>query len=177
MRGLRPGTDGDHRWLLKVARSSSVVGFATLVNLASTEVGYLEFLAISTEDRNRGLGGEALRFIANSCPESVSASGIVLEVESDHDTSVHDHGLRRRRIAFYRRNGVVPIECAPNYRIPSAGGGPGVAMQLMWLPVRGVSSPPTGNVLRQCITSIYSQAYSRPGQDPLLRSVLEGLTC
>ena len=76
-----------------------LVGIAIIV--MNDEIGYVYFLAVDREYRNRGIGGEFLRKLT----ESFGKRSIVLDFEELIE-SVPDIELRKRRKAFYLRNGM-----------------------------------------------------------------------
>ena len=79
--------------------------FAGLVMTAeSPALVQLDYLAVSPEERNSGLGGEALRLLR----ENLNGRPMFLEIE-DADLPGPDQDLRRRRRGFYLRCGMEPL--------------------------------------------------------------------
>jgi len=60
--------------------------------------------------------------------------------------------------------------------MPDLSGEGSLEMRLMWLALGTDGRMLSGQKLRDIIVSIYKDSYGRPEDDPLLRSVLQGMT-
>ncbi|MCM1216275.1 MAG: GNAT family N-acetyltransferase [Lachnospiraceae bacterium] len=76
------------------------VGFAVLLPDADLQMAYLSYLAIDGVCRSKGYGGMALARLA----EVYDGYQIALDMER-MDESADNYDQRRRRLAFYERNG------------------------------------------------------------------------
>ena len=168
-------TDGSRR-LFTVEEFGELLSFAVVVPLADTDVQYLEYIATAEQARSKGVGGVLLQFICTYLRSSGSVSGLLLEVQSEQAGPEQERPLRRRRIEFYKRHGASLVDAAPAYRAPNLDGEGTTPFRLMWIPIRSEAPSLSGAMLRQCIVSLYRQSYGRSAGDPLLQSVLDGLT-
>jgi GNAT superfamily N-acetyltransferase len=169
------------RWLFLAEARRQIIGYATILPWVTANAHLLEYLAIASGHRNQNFGAQLFRHVAKTMRALGKADGIFWEVESDAtDTGTDadaETDLRRRRVAFYARNGGEVIECAPRYRVPSLTGGEPLKMKIMWLSLREGAAPPRGQPLRECIISSYVLDYGLPADDPLLIAVLKDLEC
>lgn len=76
------------------------VGFAILLSDAALQMAYLSYFTIDGSCRSRGYGAEALQKLA----QVYDGYQIVLDMER-MDEGADNYGQRRRRLAFYERNG------------------------------------------------------------------------
>lgn len=157
--------------ILLMKRDGHVKGFSIL--FLSQSFGLLEYMAVSAEDRNRGLGAEIFR---RSMEHAVSSEGkvvpILLEVDSDREES-SDRELRKRRQRFYRRLGCVCI-AGLHYILPLSGEGPPPGMDLMISPagdLREIRKPD----LERWLKTIYRDVYHCSPDDPRIAKMLENL--
>ncbi len=164
------------RWLSTVEQAGELLSFAIVVPLADTHVHYLEYIATAEKARGKGVGSVLLKFVCAHLRSLGHITGLLLEVESERAGPEEERLLRRRRVEFYKRHGAVPVDAAPAYRAPNMAGEGAIPFRLMWIPVEIPATPLSGELLRQCIVSIYRQSYGRPGDDRLLQNVLAELT-
>ncbi len=102
----------------------------------------LDYFAVCEENRGEGYGTEALSLLKEHCREW---DGIIFEVEDDESVcSEEERQIRKRRINFYERNGVLMT----GYRSCVFG----VDYRLMVLPL---GAPDAGEQLGEKISSIY----------------------
>ncbi|MBI5649713.1 MAG: GNAT family N-acetyltransferase [Chloroflexi bacterium] len=153
--------------------NDDLVGFALLFPLRDTDAILLEYFAVASSQRGRGIGSEILQRVVGRLREPRAETGIILEVESDTEGDSAEHARRARRIAFYERNGARVIEHARNYRVPNLAGAGTLAMKLLWLPLRDHAPLPTDEQLRAHIRAIYTQAYELAADDPLVLTINE----
>lgn len=156
--------------------AGALCAFFLLMPLFPDRIYFGEYLAVKKELRNRGLGGKFLQFVLRSLKE-VGAFGFIFEVEDPDDDQTTDRDIRRKRIEFYRRNGARIVECASSYVMPNLTGEGVLRMRLMWIPFTEEVGEMSGLRLRSCVTQIYTQAYGREKDDPLLKSALDNLAC
>lgn len=169
------------RWLFLAETARRIIGYASILPWVTVDTHMLEYLAIARGSRNQNYGAQLFQHVAKTMRVLGKAEGIFWEVESD-DGGVDRYGdaeadLRKRRIAFYERNGGRIVECAPRYRVPSLTGGDPLRMKIMWLPLREGTAPPRGQKVRELIIGSYTVDYGLPADDPLLLAVLKELTC
>ena len=79
---------------------TSLLGYACLWKNPGLALVLLDYLGVTAARRNEGLGGEILRRLQEQGRPLVTESE--LPVEGDSET---ENDIRRRRIAFYGRNG------------------------------------------------------------------------
>lgn len=157
--------------ILLMKRDGHVKGFSIL--FLSESFALLEYMAVSAEDRNRGLGAEIFR---RSTEHAVSAEGkalpILLEVDSDREES-SDRELRARRQQFYRRLGCLRIADL-HYILPLSGEGPPPEMDLMISragDLREIRKPE----LEKWLKTIYQDVYHCSPDDLRIAKMLENL--
>ncbi|MBR3503989.1 MAG: GNAT family N-acetyltransferase [Clostridia bacterium] len=95
--------------VLAVREGDGFVGLAIL--LTWRDITHILYFAVSEELRGRGLGGEILRSIRTLYPRN----RIIADIEQPYD-GAPDDPLRRRRMAFYARNGFAPTEIQYTWR-------------------------------------------------------------
>jgi GNAT superfamily N-acetyltransferase len=149
-----------------------VVGFALVQRLSCTGVFLLEYMAVAKERRGEGIGSALFQHVAKTLCDEKSAEGLLFEVEPPDKGADAEMDVRRRRVAFYRRNRAEIVAEANSYRMPDLLGKGSVEMRLMWLGLRDEVVIISGQKLRDCI---YKKSYGRSEDDPLLRSVLQDI--
>jgi len=159
-----------------IAEEGNVVGFALVQRLSGAGVFLLGYMAVAGERRGRGIGSTLLQYVARDLRRRENAEGLLIEVEPPDEGPDDELDLRRRRIEFYRRHGAQVIAEAGSYRMPDLSGEGSLEMRLMWLALGTDGRMLSGQKLRDIIVSIYKDSYGRPEDDPLLRSVLQGMT-
>jgi len=167
-------------WLYVAKMHRTMVGVASVVPWVNSDTHLLECLAVGREHRNQTIGAQLLQHVVKSLRALGTVSGIIWEVESDDTDEIPDaeRDLRKRRIAFYERNGAQVVECAPRYRSFNAiVGGEPLKMKLMWLPLNDKAEPPRGAKLRECVVGIHTLDYGVPPDNALTQAVLKDLVC
>lgn len=93
---------------LLVLEDGEAVGYAMVWLPADRSGGLLEYFGVLRGKRNGGLGGKILTLLAERYGQ------IFGEAEAPDSDDPEENDLRRRRIAFYQRNGfrVLDYECA-----------------------------------------------------------------
>lgn len=159
--------------ILVMKDTGRVKGFSILFLPQSQSFGLLEYMAVSAEDRNRGLGAEIFRrSMEHARHPDGRAVPILLEVDSDREASA-DQKLRTRRLEFYRRLGCLQIP-GLDYILPLAGEGPPPKMVLMIYPAGKLQQIPKSD-LEKWLKTIYEDVYCGSPDDTRITKMLEGL--
>jgi ribosomal protein S18 acetylase RimI-like enzyme len=128
----------------------------------------LEYFAIDSRHRSRGIGGELFRRTIEAASVKCGAAPVLIEVESDGVGSEEQRTMCGKRIEFYRRLGcrrIVGLE----YLLPLKW--PVPPMELMvWMEGDSVSAA----TLRRWLGTIYSKVYRREANDPRIERMLGG---
>lgn len=91
--------------------NGTMLGYAAIWKAPDIPLVLLDYLGVTAERRNAGLGAEILtRLKAQGRPLVLES-----EIPVEGDTA-QENTLRQRRIAFYRRNGFTPV-----YRMATCG--------------------------------------------------------
>lgn len=86
--------------------AEQMLGYATIWKSPSIELMLLDYLGVSSMLRNNGLGS----YILNSLKEYYHGRRIIVESELPiPGGDPKENSIRERRIAFYQRNGFVPV--------------------------------------------------------------------
>lgn len=155
-----------------------LLGLSVVLPLEGYPIAFLEYLAVATEARNAGIGGRIIACMRQGLADAAksAAAGVLFEVDPPEDADRgSERELRRRRIAFYQRNGAVIVEGALNYHAPVMVGDGTLPYLLMWLPAVPGTSAPAGSYLKDCVTAIFVQSYELPEDTPLVRRLVAGL--
>jgi GNAT superfamily N-acetyltransferase len=181
VRSLLSGIAAGRRTCYLALDGSAVTGLAVLVTLPRSSVRYLEYLAVSPPARSLGIGGRFMNRLRAelAAPDAgaVAPPGIVWEVEVPDEVGGDERELRRRRIEFYLRHGAGLVDCAPEYRAPSLSGAGPLRFLLMWLPGPAGPARLEGRPLSGIAGEILTWGYGLEARDPLVTSVLAGLSC
>lgn len=87
----------------RICRDSRMVGMATTVN--GDNLVLLDYFAVDGKLRGQGIGSEALEMLQ----QTYAHVGLFGEIESTRE-AVPERELRLRRLAFYRRGGMEPLD-------------------------------------------------------------------
>jgi ribosomal protein S18 acetylase RimI-like enzyme len=118
----------------------------------------LEYMAVDPGFRGGGAGSELFRQTLKTLRDEYGAMPVLLEVDSDRQSSP-DREIRRRRQNFYRRLGCHRIaDCA--YLLPLPGEEPPPEMDLFVYVSEPIPSIPR-HTLRQWLRVIYRDVYHR----------------
>jgi hypothetical protein len=165
----------DGRSILYTASTkNSIRGFTKLTPLKKTKIYLMEYLAVETRSRNRGIGKEILQFIKKDL-KAVKGLGLILEVEPPEVDGGEEREIRLRRIRFYQRNGALIVHDGGAYRMPNLAGEGSLPMHLMWLPISAEGKPPIGWSISDLFTLIFTEMYAGENNKILLHSIIEGL--
>ncbi len=156
--------------LLVMRDAGEIVGMATLVLLTRAPILYLVYLATDQDRHNQGIGGELFDQMVRFGAEHFDTDILIWEVEApEPDDPMH---LHNRRIRFYERHGAEIIRIAENYAMPDESGEGIIPLRLMWLPLRGRTTPPTRAEVAAFVRDTFDMFY--PG-NPLGEDIVAGL--
>jgi GNAT superfamily N-acetyltransferase len=156
-------------WVGVMQAAGHVTGFSILYLPPADRFALLEYMAVTPERRNRGLGSALFQQTvvrATSLP-------IVLEVDSDREASA-DREMRTRRQQFYRRLGCVRV-AGLHYILPLPGQGPVPEMDLLLYsaePLRQLSK----HDLERWLRTIYRDVYRCSVDDPRIAQMLHDVS-
>ena len=151
---------GDDYRLYALRVDDVIVAMAILYLPARKDFAWLDYMAVASAHRGRGLGSGLFRQLLDTIATSrPAARHLILEVNDD-------------RIQFYRRLGA-RLLANVQYFFPSRNG-PAIPMRLMVCSLRddvGVSQA----ALTAAIEDIFVTIHDRTATDPLLRSIVDGV--
>ena len=101
--------------VLRDPHDHSALAFASVLHVGDG-VALLEYLAVSPNSRNSGVGGFLLDYLFGYL---LDENCRVLFMELEKPRSMGASHQAARRIRFYKRHGCVPVEWVPEYWIPS----------------------------------------------------------
>lgn len=161
------------RYRVLVARDASgtVIGFAILYFPAAGAFWLLEYMAVDTRLRSRGLGAHMFAAARQLAGTIIGSAPCVLEVDQPHSGAPDDDASRRLR--FYHRLGCRRIAHL-NYVLPLREHGTPPAM---WLLVHGLEGRDflTADEIRAWLRDIYVEVYNRNPDDPRIGRMMSGL--
>lgn len=113
---------------LGLFRQQRLIGYAAVWSEPDGGCALIDYLGVSAPLRGQGLGGDILRRLIARYPDR----RIITEAELPADSDDGDENrLRRRRIAFYTRNGFAPAYemggCGLRWQVLVSGVKPGTA--------------------------------------------------
>jgi hypothetical protein len=165
----------DGRSILYTASTRNTIrGFTKLTQLKKTKTYLMEYLAVETRSRNRGIGKKILQFIKKDL-RAVKGLGLILEVEPPEVAGGEEREIRLRRIRFYQRNGALMVRDGDAYRMPNLACEGSLPMRLMWLPINADCKPPVSWNISDLITLIFTETYEGEKNKALLHIIIEGL--
>jgi len=150
-------------WVMK--GSGGLEGFSILFLPRAEHFALLEYMAVTPERRNRGVGSALFKRTATRAP----SLPILLEVDSDREAS-DDREIRTRRQQFYRRLGCVRI-AGLHYILPLPGVGPVPEMDLMLYSAEPLRQLPKTH-LERWLRTIYRDVYRSSPDDPRIAQML-----
>jgi len=150
-------------WVMK--GSGGLEGFSILFLPRAEHFALLEYMAVTPERRNRGVGSALFKRTATRAP----SLPILLEVDSDREAS-DDREIRTRRQQFYRRLGCVRI-AGLHYILPLPGVGPVPEMDLMLYSAEPLRQLPKTH-LERWLRTIYRDVYRCSSDDPRIVQML-----
>jgi len=153
-------------WVGVMQDAGHVSGFSILFLPPAERFALLEYMAVTPERRNRGLGSALFKQTvvrAMTPPPHHASLPILLEVDSDRE-ACGDREMRTRRQQFYRRLGCVRVS-GLHYILPLPGQGPAPEMDLMLYsaePVRQLSKRDLERWLRTVYRDVYRCSFDDP---------------
>jgi ribosomal protein S18 acetylase RimI-like enzyme len=145
-----------------------VIAFALIYHLLNPNILLLEYYAVKSEYRNRGIGTAFLKELFKRLKLEEMERYLIFEVD-DPNYGI-DQKERKKRIQFYKALNVVQIQ-KMRYLFPSLSGTEYLEMLIMIYPCpkRHII---TSNMLKTIITELYVENYHRSINDPLLKRTL-----
>jgi len=164
-------------WVGVMKDAGHVNGFSILFLPPVERFALLEYMAVTPERRNRGLGSAlfkqtVVRAMTPPAPSRASLP-ILLEVDSDREASA-DREMRTRRQQFYRRLGCVRVS-GLHYILPLPGQGPVPEMDVMLYSAEPLRQLPKGD-LERWLRTIYRDVYRCSFDDPRIVQMLHDVS-
>jgi GNAT superfamily N-acetyltransferase len=149
-----------------------VRGFSMLFVPSGAGFALLEYMAVASDLRDRGFGGELFR---RTVERAVTPEGarlpVLLEIDSDREAAT-DQAMRTRRERFYRRLGCLKI-AGLRYLMPLDGTGPAPEMDLMVHGAPQVGLPRAD--VERWLQTVYREVYHVSPDDPRIAEMLRPL--
>lgn len=147
--------------------ANKVALMALLYPLTDTPFILLDYLAVKQDYRKQGLGSEFLKRICRIT--GFKNKLFLMEVEDPKKGP--DQETRQQRIYFYRKNGAKILKNL-HYILPPLQGNTPTEMVLL---VLAQNRPVwlSGDAIKELLTQIYKELYSRDEADPLLKSFID----
>jgi GNAT superfamily N-acetyltransferase len=159
-------------WVMKDA--GRVTGFSILFLPPAERFALLEYMAVASERRNRGVGSKLFKQSMERVGKLKGPSlPVLLEVDSDREAS-GDRQIRTRRQQFYRRLGCVRIAGLP-YILPLPGQGPAPEMDVLVYSAEPLRQLPKAE-LERWLRTIYRDVYRCPSDDPRIVHMLHNVS-
>jgi GNAT superfamily N-acetyltransferase len=126
----------------------------------------LDYIAVGAEFRSLKIGSVFLEYLVK---EGI-ADGRTMVFEVEHPAFGDNPAERKRRVAFYIKNGAYIIDDFV-YKLPPLDGKVPTEMMLMLYPAQAIDSYSPDDV-RSIVVSLYNELYGRDENDPLLLSFI-----
>jgi ribosomal protein S18 acetylase RimI-like enzyme len=157
---------GNYR-LFTYVQGEEAQGVALVYFSDPLRFAWLDYFAVRSDLRGRGLGSELFREIAGYVSQqNPLPDWLLFEVDDDYEGDARREAQCLRRVLFYRRLGARVLENVP-YRFPSAFGDP-IRMRLMAYQICS-SAKLTAHHLKHAVREIFATVHGRHGDDELLR--------
>lgn len=157
---------GNYR-LFAYAEGDDVRGVALVYFPDQRRFAWLDYFAIRSDLRGRGLGSKLYREIVNMTSEQTpKPDWLLFEVDDDYEGDPKREAECARRVQFYRRLGARLLENVP-YKFPSPIAAP-IRMRLMAHRIR----PNAGlgpNDVKEAVQDTFLNIHGRGSNDALLR--------
>jgi len=158
--------NGSYR-LFAFAEGDEVLGMALVYFSERLRFAWLDYFAIRSDLRGRGLGSEVFREIVQMAIEqSPQPHWLLFEVDDEYEGDPQREADCKRRVQFYRRLGARALENVP-YKFPSAFAEP-IRMRLMAYQLRSDASLSPDD-LSQLVKEAFVNIHGRGDEDELLR--------
>lgn len=139
-------------FVLRDPHDQSALGFATVRRIRGG-VALLEYLAVSPNSRNSGMGGFLLKHVFTTLKEA-EVRIVFMELEKPGLPSASHQAARR--IRFYERHGCKPVEWITNYWIPNfRNRDQRLPMLLYWRTLDGTSYGPEPEAFLNLYHTVY----------------------
>lgn len=160
--------------LVVVKRDHVVVGFSLFYVFEHLNFGLFNYMAISRDYRNHGIGSK-LFHKTYECFREVATLGsfLLLEIEDPNYGSVAERSICLRRLKFYERLGARVITNFKYILPPLSESYP--TKMLIMVYAGGNEVEITSADLKSILVAIYSEVYDRGPHDPYLRQMLDNL--
>ena len=153
--------------LFAYAEGDAVWGVALVYFSDELRFAWLDYFAIRSDLRGRGLGSDLFRGIVQMAIEQKpQPHWLLFEVDDDYEGDLQRESDCKRRVKFYRRLGARLLENVP-YKFPSAAAEP-IRMRLMAYQLRPDATLAT-NDLKCIVAETFSNIHGRGSDDELLR--------
>lgn len=153
--------------LFAYANRQEAEGAALVYFAGQEQFAWLDYFAIRSELRGKGLGSALFREIAGlAANQTPPLDSLLLEVDDDREGDAQHQAICVRRISFYRGLGARLLENVP-YRFPSAVVSP-VPMRLMVCGLRP-NVTLSADDLSRAVAYIFLNVHGRGEDDELLR--------
>lgn len=153
-------------------QGGAVLGFCTVFIAEQARCALLEYMAVRSDERDRGLGGRLFEESMAALAELCGHLPVLVEVDSEREESA-DREMRIRRKRFYRRLGCRQLK-GLDYQLPLPGEGAPPQMDLLVYHPEGPARL-TSPQLREWLEALYSKVYSCSSQDPRVDEMLAPL--
>ena len=160
----------DYRFLL-AQQSDEVLGFAVLFCSQMRSIALLEYLAVRSSVRGKGIGRWLFEQVVSAT--DTTQRPLLIEAESDRAATA-GQPERRRRKQFYRSLGAREIT-GLRYLMPRVSTAPPPPMELM-LYAQSTPATVSRNDLHRWLQALYTEVYRQTSEDPRLSQMLEPLS-
>jgi len=153
--------------LFAYVRDVDVQGFALVYFSGQFRFAWIDYFAIRSDLRGRGLGSELFREIVQLVrKQSPRLDWLLFEVDDDYEGDPEREADCVRRVRFYRRLGARVLENVP-YKFPSASLAP-IRMRLMAYQLY-LNARLFPDDLKHAVGEIFTNIHGRGSDDQLLR--------
>ena len=156
-------------YFLLATENEVTVGFVIVRVLSGGTAALLEYMAVASSQRRRGIGGQIVLAAARTL--NAPPLTLLLEVESDRIED-QDRLLRTRRKQFYRALGALELRNL-SWIMPQVAATPPPAMEMMVL--APAASFVRRKELRQWLVNIYVDVYGQSADDPRIEAMVADL--